>query len=472
MALLTERQKCAHVLRRFGLGASESELDYYLKGGLDSAIDVLLNYEQTPETFDLDIESFANAKNGNVNPNAVAVWWAARMLMTSRPLQEKMTLFWHDHFATSGSKVQGGLLMHKQNEILRANCTGNFRTMLHEVSKDPAMLFWLDNQYNDKDHPNENFAREVMELFTLGIGNYTEKDIQESARAFTGWSIARGNGRAIGQDAKQIKRGSAEFAFLPRKHDSGEKTYLGQTGNFNGDQIIDMLCDRPRTAFYITRKIWEWFVFENPDDALVNRFATKFHDSGLNIKLLLRNIMHAPEFYSDRAERGIYKCPVDFCVSTLRQLGVGQIVARQIAASPADGPKRVPAAQLTRTKLKDMGMEILFPPDVSGWDGGANWVSTATMVERIEWGSVLFANAGRVNLRYPVAGLLGNNMTPQGVADKLVSVFDAPLPKDKVRRLVAAAQKVSGGTVTPQNAGDTAAMVAKLIFASPEFQFA
>jgi hypothetical protein len=215
MALITERQKCAHVLRRFGLGASESELDFYLKGGLESGIDLLLNFDQTQEGFDLPIEAMANAKNGNVNPQAVSVWWTARMLTTSRPLQEKMTLFWHDHFATSGSKVLAGLWMHRQNEILRANCTGNFRTMLHEVSKDPAMLFWLDNQFNVKAHPNENFAREVMELFTLGIGNYNEKDVQEGARSFTGWSIQRGNGKQLPADGKGLKRGDAEFIFRP-----------------------------------------------------------------------------------------------------------------------------------------------------------------------------------------------------------------------------------------------------------------
>ncbi len=471
MALITERQKCAHILRRFGLGASESELDFYLKNGLDNAIDLLLNYDQTPEGFALDVDSMAN-KNGNVNVQAVSVWWAARMLVTNRPLQEKMTLFWHDHFATSGAKVLGGPVMHGQNEILRANCTGNFRTLLHEVSKDPAMLFWLDNEYNVKGHPNENFAREVMELFTLGIGNYSEKDIQESARAFTGWSIARGNGRPLAQDAKGLKRGQAIFAFRPFQHDDGEKAYLGKNGNFNGDDIIDALCDRPRTSWYLTKKIWEWFVYLDPEDALVTRFADKFHASNLNIKLLLRTIMKSPEFYSEKAERGVYKCPVDFVVTTLRQLGIGQMVAQQIAASSGDGPKRIPAAQLVRVKLKDMGMELLFPPDVSGWESGPAWVTTATMVERIEWGQILFGNGGRYNLRYPVAGLLRDDMTPQGVVNKLVSVFDAPLPASKIQKLVENARKVSGGTVTQQNAAETAALVAKLIFASPEFQFA
>src|SRR5688572_9675267 len=191
MALTTERDKGAHLLRRFGLGASEAELDYYLKDGLSGAIDKLLDYDKANEGFDGEVEKFQN-QNGQLQPQAVGVWWTLRLVATQRPLQEKMTVFWHDHFATSASKVQNGPTMHRHNDVLRENATGNFKAFLTEVSKDPAMLFWLDNQYNVAGKPNENFAREVMELFTLGVDNgYNEQDIKEAARAFTGWSIGR-----------------------------------------------------------------------------------------------------------------------------------------------------------------------------------------------------------------------------------------------------------------------------------------
>ncbi|HVT13967.1 MAG TPA: DUF1800 domain-containing protein [Fimbriimonadaceae bacterium] len=469
MALQTERQKGAHLLRRFGLGASESELDYYLKdGGLNGAIDKLLNYENTDEGFKLDIDSFRNGKNNNISPQAVGIWWTARMLTTQRPLQEKMTLFWHNHFATSGEKVTQGGMMYVQNELLRQNATGNFRDMLMQVSKDPAMLFWLDNQYNVKGHPNENFAREVMELFTLGIGNYTEHDIQEGARAFTGWSIQRTN-RKEGDD----NRPQAEFLFRPRLHDDGDKTYLGVTGNLTGDDVINHLCDLPRCAEFLTNKLWKWFVYPNPDKDLIGRLADKFRQSNLNIKELLRLIMTSPEFYSDKAERAVYKNPVDFVVVSLRELGIGQILTEMIAnvdqAAPNPLARVAPAAQAYQA-MKQMGMQLLFPPDVSGWAGGSEWVSTATMVERISWANKVFGRA-RFGSRFTSYRIFEQDPSPKGIAAKLVSIFDAPIPSAKMKSLEEAAEKAMGGKLTPQNANGVAAAVSRLIFAAPEYQF-
>lgn len=468
MALQTERQKGAHLLRRFGLGASESELDYYLKdGGLNGAIEKLLNYENVDEGFKLDIESFRNGKNNNLSPQAVGYWWVARMLITQRPLQEKMTLFWHNHFATSGEKVNQGGMMYIQNELLRQNATGNFRDMLMQVSKDPAMLFWLDNQYNLKAHPNENFAREVMELFTLGIGNYTEHDIQEGARAFTGWSIRRPT-RKEGDDSRPL----AEFFFLPRQHDDGPKTYLGVTGNLGGEDVINHLCDVPRTAEFLTAKLWKWFVYPNPDKDLIGRFADKFRQSNLNIKELLRLIMQSPEFYSEKAERAIYKNPVDFAVVSLRQLGIGQILSDMIANGDqtANPIARVaPAAQAYQV-MKQMGMQLLFPPDVSGWAGGQEWVSTATMVERIAWADKVFGRA-RFGARFTSYRIFEQDPSPKGIAEKLVSIFDAPIGSAKIPNLTQCAEKAMSGKLTPQNANVVAAAVCRLIFASPEYQF-
>src|SRR3569832_2176554 len=230
MALQTERERGAHLLRRFGLGASEAELDYYLQGGLDNAIERLLHYEDVKEPYDYDLIDLAALDQKNVNPQLASAWWILRLITARRPLQEKMTVFWHNHFATSAVFVVVGDLMFNQIELLRANATSDFHTILGEVSKDPAMLFWLDNQFNVKGKPNENFAREVMELFTLGIGNYTEKDIQEGARAFTGWTIRR-----LG--ARSQRPGSAEFLFRPVQHDDGTMTFLGKTGELNGEDI-------------------------------------------------------------------------------------------------------------------------------------------------------------------------------------------------------------------------------------------
>lgn len=472
MSLKTDREKCAHLLRRFALGASEAELDYYLKDGLKGAIDKLLNYDQVPEALDVNYDKFIQGDPPRLQIQGVSVCWHTRLLTTRRPLLEKMTVFWHDHFATSAMKVNVPPLMADHLEVLRTHATGKFEPFMLEMSKDPAMLFWLDNQFNVKGKPNENFAREIMELFSLGIGHYSEKDVQEAARAFTGWAFRRPNRAAIA-DYKPGER-FAEFLFRPRLHDTDPKTVLGQTGPFGGEQVVDILCNHPQTPKYIALKIWEWFAYPDPAPALVERLAAKFRASDLDIKVLLREVMEAPEFYSDKAERAVYKNPIDFTVVTLRQLGMGELLTRNATANGLSFRTAGQAAAVAQSS-RAMGMSLLFPPDVAGWETGASWISSATMVERIQWADRLFGLSaparGRINLRVPAFGLFADNPTPEAAAKKLVSIFDAPIPPSKMPNLVAAAQKASGGTITQQNANATAAAVSRLIFGSPEFQF-
>lgn len=464
MALTTDREKCAHLLRRFGLGASEAELTYYLRDGLNGAIDRLLAYKDVEEGFPVPIE--AMARDGKqVNMPGLVTWWTLRLLATRRPLQERMTLFWHDHFATSASKVKGARTMHAQNEVLRGNATGSFHTLLAEASKDPAMLYWLDAQENVAGKPNENFAREVMELFTLGEGHYTEKDVQEAARAFTGWSVQR---RRAGPGRAQL-----QFAFRPRLHDSGTKTILGKTGELSGEDVLTYLCEMPRTAEYLVTKLWEWYAYPKPEPALVARLAKGFRNANLDVASLLKAMMRSSEFYSEKAERAVVKNPVDFCVVTLRQLGVGEALM-DLAREGQPTAGRYGAAGAAAQTMRSMGMHLFHPPDVAGWDGGQAWITSATMVERMGWADRLFGPGApkKPSIRYPAFELFQANPTPEGVADRLVSIFDASLPKAKRAGLVATAQKTSGGQITRQNAGPTAAAVSRLIFASPEFQFA
>lgn len=471
MALQTERQRIAHLLRRFGLGASEAELEYYGTRGQKGAIEALLGYADVPEAVEIPIELFLPPdKQNQVKAPHVQSWWYAKMLTTRRPLAEQMTLFWHDHFATSSQKVTSAKMMLAQNELFRANATGSFRTLLGEVSRDPAMLFWLDNQYNVAGKPNENFAREVMELFTLGFGNYTEKDVQEAARAFTGWTIGRG------QDIKKNQVG--QFRFNAAQHDRGAKTVLGRTGDFSGEDVLDILCAQAQTSRYLAAKMWSWFAYPDPEPRLVERLASAFRAENLSIEALLREIMNAPEFYSERAERSLYKHPVALMVTSLRQLGVGQMLEKRLE-NPAQGRALAGGAiAACLNSGKGMGMNLLFPPDVAGWDGGVAWVSSATMVERIKWADRLFGAAEgtgaarRLNVVFNAEELFAEDPTPMGVAKKLVSVFDAPIPSSKLPLIADAAQRVCGASVTRENANAAAAAAARLIFGSPEFQFA
>ena len=462
MGLTTEREKGAHLLRRFGLGASEAELDYYLKDGLNGAIDMLLDYDRVDEGFEVDVESYRN-QNGQLQPQVVGLWWTLRLVATQRPLQEKMTVFWHDHFATSASKVQSGPTIHQHNEVLRANAVGNFRTFLTEISKDAAMLFWLDNQFNVAGKPNENFAREVMELFTLGVDNgYTEQDVREAARAFTGWSVGR-----IGTGPRP-KQG---YVFRPRLHDRGDKTVFGLTGPFTGEQVIDILCDMPETCEYITKKVWEWFAYPNPEPAMISRMARRFQSDGMSIKTLLKEVMKSSEFYSPKAERAIFKSPVDFTIPTMRQLGVGRVVQDAIAAAPENVRARTAPIQVAYQSMRNMGMQLLYPPDVAGWETGASWITSATMMERINWGNKLFGQGrGGAQIRFQSYPVFASDPTPQGLAKKLVSVYDASIPSYKIPKLVEAAEKAANGQITARNANVVASAVSRLIFAAPEFQ--
>lgn len=481
---MTEREKVTHLLRRFGLGASEAELDYYAKDTLKEAIDKLIDYDQTDEGFGIPIQQFKPANQPLVPIQAISAHWYLRLLSTRRPLQEKLTLFWHDHFATSASKVNVPPLMYQQIETLRQNATGKFEDILLAMSKDPAMLFWLDNQFNVKGKPNENFAREVMELFTLGVDNgYTEHDVAEAARAFTGWSFRRQ------RQTDQNEFNPPIYVFTPRLHDDGEKTIFGKTGPFNGEDVVKMLCEKPQTARYIAQKMWAWFAYENPDKALVDRLATKFRDSGLSVKVLVRSIMEAPEFYSERAERKLYKNPVDFVIPTMRMLGIGEMAIesfREAAALTTPDQTQDPRPAANRQALQNravlgaaqqtcrsMGMDLLFPPDVNGWEGGAGWVTSATMVERILWADKLFGVASREGRRaqvpaYPAIELFPDP-SPAAVSAKLQSLFDVRLPADKSKQI----EKVVSeeGPLTRANANTIAAKCCRLIFGTPEFQF-
>ncbi|MBS1709744.1 MAG: DUF1800 domain-containing protein [Armatimonadetes bacterium] len=474
---MTEREKTAHLLRRFGLGASESEVDFYGRDGLKGAIDRLLDFGSVQEGFDTSIDTFKN--NNLLNPKAVQAWLYARLLATKRPLEQKLVVFWHNHFATSAQKVDSGEAMAQHVDTLRQHCAGRFQDLLTAVSKDPAMLYWLDNCLNTKGKPNENFAREIMELFTLGVGNYSEKDIQEAARAFTGWTFGvERNGRVF--PLQNIPRRPSQFVNALGQHDTGSKAVFGSKGQFDGDDVIGLLCGKEQTAQFVAHKFWEWFAYENPEPAVVSRVAAKFRASGLDIKVLARAVMESEEFYSAKSVRRLIKNPIDFAVTTARQLGLGQIVANSLAATEGQPVRRFGIPVMIGQTTKAMGMELLYPPDVSGWRTGENWISTATMVERIKLADSFFGGFNVTTKQrtfrssaFPAMPLFADDPTPSGAAKKIVSVFDATFDASKMRQLIAAASEAAdNGAVTARNANKVAQAVARLVFGSPEFQFA
>jgi uncharacterized protein (DUF1800 family) len=357
-----------HLLNRAGFGATPKEVAAYAQLSRTEGVERLLvttrTVAQTPPPAWVSEPILPPRELRGMSPERrkafvageiqrgldLRAWWVNEMATTPSQLTERMTLFWHNHFVSSQRKVRYTRLMYEQNVLLRRHATGSFAALLHAVGKDPAMVIYLDSAQNRRGQPNENFAREVMELFTLGEGHYTENDVREAARAFTGWSIDRDTGA---------------YKYRPFIHDGGAKTVLGRSGNFDGDDVLDILLARPATAEFVVAKMWREFVSPEPDPAEVRRIAAAFRGSSYDVKTALRGLFLSDAFWA-RANRGtLVKSPVDLVVGTVRQFDVEY-------GDPA--PFAMVAAQL--------GQNLFAPPNVRGWPGGEAWINSSTLLAR------------------------------------------------------------------------------------------
>ena len=356
-----DQAKAAHLCRRAGFGAPRDESRELLELGPVAGVDRFLQVDADLDT--REEELFETVRRGLVNfqhPHNLQAWWLFRMQRQAFPLREKMTLFWHGHFATSFRKVENMHLMHDQNRTLRRHALGDFRDLVLAVSRDPAMIIWLDNQQNRKGQPNENFARELMELFALGEGHYSEHDVQEAARAFTGWH----------QD-------EFHFVFRREAHDFGPKEILGRRGNFNGDDVVDIVLQQRQAKRFLSTKLLEYFVMPNPDDELIEEATQVLIDCNLEMKWFLRTVLQSKAFYSSEAMLAKIKSPAEYVVGALRDLDAvfpGQELAELMAG---------------------MGQELFAPPSVKGWDGERDWVSSSAWLARGRFAEVLSHAPGR-----------------------------------------------------------------------------
>ena len=365
-----------HLLTRTGYAAAPADIDSFARLTREQAADRLLSATEKPRTTPPPgwvrepVVSAQQLRGMSVEERQafqrtyvmrgieMRGWWLQEMVVTPSPLTEKMVLFWHNHFVSSQQKVRQPQYLYRQNLLLREHALGNFGAFLHAVARDPAMVIYLDSASNRKGQPNENFAREVMELFTLGEGHYGERDIKEVARAFTGWSIDPEKG---------------EFLFRANAHDDGVKTVLGRSGNFDGDAVLDILLAQPHTADFIVRKLWREFVSPEPDAAEVRRLANGFRDSGYDIRAVLRALLMSDAFYAPQVRATLVKSPVDLVVGTLRQF---QFTAGDVA------PFALVVGQL--------GQNLFSPPNVKGWPGGEAWINSTTLLARKQFLDRLF----------------------------------------------------------------------------------
>ncbi|NEX22601.1 DUF1800 domain-containing protein [Thiorhodococcus mannitoliphagus] len=358
-----------HLLARTGFGPTWAEVQRFAALSRGAAIDRLLaetrvqastpppdwvaSYPPPVAAKDLsDDERRQRRETQRKQEAALRQWWLTEMRVTPSPLTERMTLFWHGHFTSAITKVRSPVLMYRQNVLLRAQALGRFDALLHEIAKDPAMLIYLDGAVSRKARPNENFAREVMELFTLGEGHYSEADIKEAARAFTGWSLDR-------------KLGTVHFR--PGWHDNGIKTLFGRRGRLDGDQVLDLLLERPETALTITRKLWREFISPAPDAAEVRRIAELFRQNAYEIKALMRALLNSSAFWSSGNRGALIKSPVEFLTGIQRQLDITPIDPARVARVSAQ-----------------LGQQLFAPPNVQGWPGGETWLDARTLLLRQE----------------------------------------------------------------------------------------
>jgi hypothetical protein len=354
------RKWAAHLYRRAAFGCNRADLLEAERLGPDGTLDLLLlgrpQAEDVLETL-IDVGRIAAAHDDG--GEQLRGWWLYCMLQGGHPLREKLTLFWHNHFATSMVKVQDPALMFRQNCLLRVHALGRFGPLLQAISRDGAMLLWLDSNSNIKGKPNENYARELMELFSLGVGHYAERDIREAARAFTGW---RTDGKS--------------FVFNARSHDDESKTVLGQTGAWDGGDVVRIVLEQPATACFLVRKLYHFLISENavPPDALLEPLCESFRKGDYDIGGLVKTMLASRHFYSDHAFRQRIKGPVEYV------LGAVQLVYRRYGEDEA--AYRPMPQQLLVGWLKAMGQELFAPPNVKGWPGGRSWFNTSTLLER------------------------------------------------------------------------------------------
>lgn len=366
--LSSPRVRAGHLLRRAGFGATGAELDRYSAMGTAAATRALIDYTATSNvslTAALPRLDPASLSGGGAAVTRLQAWWLQRMAETERPLEEKMTLFWHGLLTSGLDKAGAGQLL-VQNQLFRSMALGNFDDLLKAVSRDPAMMVYLDTETNRKGKPNENYARELMELFTTGIGHYTEEDVRESARAFTGWSL---------QGGKQLRLATGSF-FNPRLHDAGLKTFMGRSGNFTGDDIIEMIVPLRATAERLSTRLFSFFAYPNPEKEVIQHLADVFQAKRYNVGAVVSEIFNLDNFYSSRAYRALIKSPAELVAGVLKATGAN--VKEYTAAAIATGP---------------MGQVLFYPPSVAGWPAGISWINSSTLLNRINFASAATSRA-------------------------------------------------------------------------------
>lgn len=446
-------QAAAHLLNRAAFGGTPGEIEKLHALGHRGAVDSLLGAGEELDLFPppemepisaklkaLKKENLADGvfkqRRDEIHNKArekteeLRQWWLRRMRETTNPAREKATLFWHGHWASGKPKVKDPFHLHRQNETLRANALGPFVPFAKQISRDPVMIEYLDLQSSSAAKPNENFAREVMELFTLGEGHYSEADIAEAARAFTGYRVNRETG---------------VFEFRARQSDSKTKTVLGKTGPLTGDEVIDLIVGKPRCSEFLAGKIWTFYAGTKPSEALQQTLGKQYQAGGMDTGKLLRTIFTSREFFAPNVARHQIKSPVQWLVQLCKTLEIP-----------------VPGAKQSHPTLANLGQKLFEPPNVKGWDGGRAWISSSTLLVRYNAaGNLVRGGTGALP---DIDKLVPRGHTPEKTADSLAwLLFQAPMPPPLRERTLAFISEKGDSPAARRD-------LLHLLMSTPEFQ--
>jgi uncharacterized protein (DUF1800 family) len=467
----------AHLMRRAGFGAGRPELEARAAKGYEATVEELLA-SVDGESIPVDlIRRYHHEQSAFVSMWGVGTNWLYRMIYTSAPLQEKMALFWHCLFATGYTKISQGKVLLDQIRMLRRFSMGSFKDLLVELSRDPAMIVWLDNQDNHNGAINENYGRELLELFSMGVGNYSEDDIKECARAFTGWTLGNAEYmelKALRDSTLPYGRVAWHFEYRPEDHDDGEKSFLGETGNFNGEEIVEIICRQKATAHFISRHMYHFFVADEPqvaqwpykaprDPEAIETLSRAYFESGYDLRAMLRVLFNSEFFKSEASWYQKVKSPAELVAGTLRLSGEFDRPGFKILARAE--------------QMKFMGQLLTSPPSVEGWHQGTEWIDTGNLVERMNFATEQLGNLESSGIKAMTDRIVadgGHAMSAERLVDACLGQMGAISVSEQTRSALVGFAASSEGLASGDDAGAQArqkvANMLQLAAATAEYQ--
>ena len=471
-----EYGQLSHLARRAGFGATREELEEYASKGYEAVVEELL-HPGDPQVIPDDILRRQQPEMHELRTD-LAAYWVYRLLSTTCPLEEKMVLFWHNVFATGNGKLNNSRSGYNQFEMFRRYGMGRFDELLVQLSRDPAMIVWLDNQTNHNGAINENYGREILELFSMGVGNYTEDDIKECSRAFTGWTLGNAEYMTLRAEKDSVwpySRIAWHFDYQSDDHDDGEKTFLGESGRFNGEDVVEIICRQPATPRFIARHMYSFFVADEVpvpqwsytparDPDAIEELTQAYVDSGHDIRSMLRVLFNSGFFKNAQYSR--VKSPAELVIGTLRMTGGYR--------EPTTGIYTVPA------EAGFMGQTLMNPPSVEGWHTGIEWINSGALVDRVNFAAGHLGDVGNPGVRAIIdrlADMDGGTLSPDELVDGCLDLVGPLAVSDETREeLVTAASRGGDVALRDREPGDESEQrvgeVLKLIASSREYQLA